>query len=125
MVAARSRFGALTGLDHIGIGVSDMAASMAFYAELGFDDVAFDYKGTLPGLAGVSGHDQTDAHIVLLRSSNPTVLGRAGIKLVRTLSRLVPPTPEGMAWGEPGICEVCVHVHGQAQFDADLVARGH
>ena len=125
MVAARSRFGALTGLDHIGIGVSDMAASMAFYSELGFDDVAFDYNGPLPGLTGVSGHNQTDAHVVLLRSSNPTVLGRAGIKLVHTLTRPIPPTPKGMAWGEPGICEVCVHVHGQAQFHADLVARGH
>lgn len=125
MVAARSRFGALTGLDYIGIGVSDMAASMAFYGELGFDDVAFDYNGSLPGLTGVSGHDQTDAHVVLLRSNNPTVLGRAGIKLVHTLSRPVPPMPEGMAWGELGICEVCVHVHGQARFHADLVARGH
>ncbi len=55
MAAARSRFGALTGLDHIGLGVSDMAASMAFYGELGFDDLAFDYTGPLPGLSGVSG----------------------------------------------------------------------
>ncbi len=61
----------------------------------------------------------------MLRSGNPTVLGRAGIELVHTLSRPVPPMPEGMAWGEPGICEVCVHVRGQAQFHADLVARGH
>lgn len=125
MVVARSKFGALTGLDHIGIGVSDVAVSMAFYGELGFDDVAFDYSGPLPGLSGVSSHDQTDARVVLLRSSNPTVLGRAGIKLVQTLSRPCPPMPDGMAWGEPGICEVCVHVHGQARFHADLVARGH
>ena len=125
MAAARSRFGALTGLDHIGIGVSDMAASIAFYSELGFDDVAFDYTGPLPGLSGVSGHERTDARVVMLRSGNPTVLGRAGIKLVHTLTRPVPPMPEGMAWGEPGICEVCVHVHGQAQFHADLVGRGH
>ena len=125
MVVARSKFGALTGLDHIGIGVSDVAVSMAFYGELGFDDVAFDYSGPLPGLSGVSSHDRTDARVVLLLSSNPTVLGRAGIKLVQTLSRPCPPMPEGMAWGEPGICEVCVHVHGQARFHADLVARGH
>jgi catechol 2,3-dioxygenase-like lactoylglutathione lyase family enzyme len=97
MVVARSKFGALTGLDHIGIGVSDVAVSMAFYGELGFDDVAFDYSGPLPGLSGVSSHDQTDARVVLLLSSNPTVLGRAGIKLVQTLSRPCPPMPEGMA----------------------------
>ena len=26
--------------------------------------------------------------------------------------------PTGQAWGEPGICEVCVHVNGQADFHA-------
>ena len=24
-----------------------------------------------------------------------------------------PPMPEGMAWGERGVCEVCVHVKAQ------------
>ena len=125
MVDGRPRYGALTGLDHIGVGVSDMDRSLTFYAELGFTDVAFDYAGPLPGLNGVSGFDTTDARVVLLRSSNPTVLGRAGVKLVQTLERPSPPMPEGMAWGEPGICEVCVHVHGEADFHADLVARGY
>jgi catechol 2,3-dioxygenase-like lactoylglutathione lyase family enzyme len=125
MVDARPRYGALTGLDHIGVGVSDMDRSLAFYAELGFTDVAFDYFGQLPGLNGVSGFDTTDARVVLLRSNNPTVLGRAGVKLVQTLDRRNPSMPAGMAWGEPGICEVCVHVHGEADFHADLVARGH
>jgi catechol 2,3-dioxygenase-like lactoylglutathione lyase family enzyme len=125
MVDGRPNFGTLTGLDHIGVGVSDMAASMSFYAELGFGDVAFDYTGPLPGLSGVTGFDATDARVVLLRTNNPTVLGRAAVKLVQTVSRPAPPMPAGMAWGEPGLCEVCVHVHGQAQFHADLVARGH
>jgi catechol 2,3-dioxygenase-like lactoylglutathione lyase family enzyme len=118
-------YGSLTGLEHIGVGVSDMARSLAFYAELGFRDIAFDYTGALPGLAGVSGFDNTAARVVLLRSTNPSVLGRAGIKLVQTLDRPNAAMPAGMAWGEPGICEVCVHVHGQARFHADLVARGH
>ena len=55
MVDGRPRYGALTGLDHIGVGVSDMDRSLTFYAELGFTDVAFDYAGPLPGLNGVSG----------------------------------------------------------------------
>jgi catechol 2,3-dioxygenase-like lactoylglutathione lyase family enzyme len=33
--------------------------------------------------------------------------------------------PANQAWGERGICEVCVHVHGQADFYRDLVDRGH
>jgi catechol 2,3-dioxygenase-like lactoylglutathione lyase family enzyme len=63
--------------------------------------------------------------VVFLRTRNPTVLGRASIKLVEITDRTPPPAPEGQAWGEPGICEVCVHVNGQAGFYRELVARGH
>ena len=114
--AANRGFGALTGLDHIGLGVSDMEASVAFYGELGFTDVAFDVTADLPGLSGVTGHDETSARVVLLRADNPTVLGRAAVKLVATVSRPNPAMPAGMGWGEPGICEVCVHVHGQEKL---------
>jgi catechol 2,3-dioxygenase-like lactoylglutathione lyase family enzyme len=119
------RFGTLTGLDHIGIGVSDMAAALRFYAALGFTDPAFDYTGPLPGTAEVSGHEATRARVVYLRAANPTVLGRASVKLVHLLDRPNPPRPHGQAWGEPGICEVCVHVHGQEEFYRQLVADGH
>jgi len=125
MVNVSRRFGTLTGMDHIGLGVSDMAASLAFYAELGFVDVAFDYRGPLPGLESVSGQPATEARVVFLRTANPTVLGRASLKLVEITNRPQPPAPAGQAWGEPGICEVCVHVHGQSAFFAELVARGH
>lgn len=125
MVERTRRFGTLTGLDHIGVGVSDMVASLAFYAELGFADVAFDYAGPLPGIAAMTGHDDTEARVIYLRSNNPTVLGQAGIKLVQLTSRMPPPTPPGQAWGEPGICEVCVHVNQQSDFYRDLVAGGH
>lgn len=124
MLDTTRRFGTLTGLDHIGIGVSDMDASVAFYAQLGFTDVAFDYTGPLPGLSGVSGFDTTDARVVYLRAAYPSVLGRAAVKLVQILGR-TPPMPHGMAWGEPGICEVAVHVHGQAEFYRRLVDGGH
>jgi catechol 2,3-dioxygenase-like lactoylglutathione lyase family enzyme len=125
MVSTTRRHGTLVGLDHIGIGVSDLAASLGFYAELGFTDVAFDYTGPLPGLTAITGHDGTEARVVYVRTANPTVLGRASIKLVQIIDRTPPPAPEGQAWGEPGICEVCVHVNGQAGFYRELVARGH
>jgi catechol 2,3-dioxygenase-like lactoylglutathione lyase family enzyme len=124
MVDIMRRYGTLTGLDHIGVGVSDIAASLAFYADLGFSDVAFDYTGPLPGLEAVTRHEETQARVIFLRTTNPTVLGRASIKLVQILNRTPPVAPEGQAWGEPGICEVCVHVHGQSDFYRDLVARG-
>ncbi|MGI8592655.1 MAG: VOC family protein [Nakamurella sp.] len=124
MLETPTRFGTLTGLDHIGIGVSDMARAIDFYTDLGFTDLAFDYQGELPGLGDVTGHDRTEARVVFLRTANPTVLGRASIKLVQLSDRPPPPQPAGQAWGEPGICEVCVHVNGQADFHASLVEAG-
>jgi catechol 2,3-dioxygenase-like lactoylglutathione lyase family enzyme len=120
-----ARFGSLTGLDHIGFGVSDMDEAISFYGELGFTDKVLDHQGDLPGLQEVTGHERTEGHVVLLRPANPTVLGRAAIKLVKLTDRANPPLPEGQAWGEPGICEVAVHVNDQADFHAQLVAAGH
>ncbi|WP_439593464.1 VOC family protein [Microbacterium sp.] len=125
MNAPDFRFGTLLGLDHIGIGVSDMDASLRFYGELGFVDVAFDYTGPLGGIADVTGHEATEARVVYLRSANPTVLGRSGIKLVQITNRPQPPLPDGFAYGEPGICEVCIHVKSYEEFHARLVAAGH
>ena len=56
MGAADVSFGTLLGVDHIGIGVSDMDASIAFYGGIGFTDIVFDYTGPLGGIAAVSGH---------------------------------------------------------------------
>lgn len=125
MSEAEIGFGSLVGLDHIGIGVSDMAESLRFYAGIGFSDVAFDYSGPLAGLERVARAEPTNARVVYLRSVNPTVLGRAGIKLVELTNRPQPPLPAGFAYGEPGICEVCIHVKGQAEYYHSLVAAGH
>ncbi len=118
-------YGTLLGLDHIGVGSSDIDASLAFYAELGFTDIAFDYSGDLPGLSAVTGQPATEGRVVYLRSATPTVLGRSGIKLVQITNRPQPPLPEGFAYGEPGICEVCVHVKGYEGFHEELLKAGH
>ncbi|MDN3495396.1 VOC family protein [Planococcus sp. APC 4015] len=125
MNAPDFRFGTLLGLDHIGIGVSDIDASLRFYGELGFVDVAFDRTGPLGGLESITGHRDTHARVVYLRSTQPTVLGRAGIKLVQITNRPAPPLPDGFAYGEPGICEVCIHVQSYEEFHEGLVAAGH
>src|SRR5688572_11769527 len=91
-------YGTLLGLDHIGVGVSDVESSLKFYADLGFVDVAFDYTGPLPGLSAVTGAAATEARVVYLRSGNPTVLGRSGIKLVQLTNRPQPPLPAGFAY---------------------------
>src|ERR1700739_1759703 len=118
--------GLMLGVDHIGVGSSDIGRSIAFYADLGFTDIAFEYEGTLPGLAPVAGRDEVRAHLVLLRSAHETPLGNAAIKLVQTLDAPPPRMPDGMAWGEPGVCEVCIHVTDQAALYRRLVDElGH
>lgn len=112
-MATTRTHGTLIGVDHIGVGVSDMERSLAFYGRIGFTEVAFDHTGPLPGLEDVAGTDGVSARVVLLRSANATELGPASIKLVHRTDRTPPPTPEGLAWGELGICEVCLHVKDQ------------
>jgi len=125
-MAEALRPGRTLGVDHIGVGVSDMARSLAFYGDLGFTDVAADVSVTLNGMRAVAGRDRVEARVVMLRSANPTVLGPAAIKLVHTTDRPPPPMPAGMGWGEPGICEVCIHAKDQAALYQRLVGElGH
>ena len=111
------------GVDHIGVGVSDMERSLAFWARLGFDEIAFDYTGELGGLTDVAGHPSAPARVVMLRPANPTELGAGAVKLV-ALADGAPPMPEGIGWGEPGIAEVCVHVKNEAALYEQLLADG-
>jgi len=118
--------GLMLGVDHIGVGSSDIGRSISFYADLGFTDIAFEYEGPLHGLESVAGRGDVRAHVVLLRSAHETPLGNAAIKLVHTLDSPPPPMPDGMAWGEPGVCEVCIHVTGEAALYRRLVDElGH
>lgn len=112
------------GVDHIGVGVSDMNRSLEFWSQLGFSDVAFDYSGPLPGLEAVAGRDGVTARVVMLRPAEPTVLGPGAVKLVQVTDTAPPPMPEGMAWGEPGVCEVCIHARDQAGLYRRLVDAG-
>ena len=111
------------GVDHIGVGVSDMERSLVFWARLGFTEIAFDYAGELGGLADVAGYESTAARVVMLRPANPTVLGAGAVKLV-ALTGGAPPMPDGIGWGEPGIAEVCVHAKDQAGLYEQLVTAG-
>lgn len=112
------------GVDHIGVGVTDIERSTSFWAELGFTDVAFDYTGPLPGLAPVAGRE-VRARVVMLRPAEASVLGPGAVKLLQTIDTPPPPMPKGMAWGEPGVCEVCVHARGQEALYRRLVDAGH
>ncbi len=113
------------GVDHIGIGVTDLDEAVAFYGRhVGFDRVLFDYSGPLPGLDPLVGRTP-EARVAMLASSAATPVGPGRLKLVQVLDGDGPPgSPEGQAWGEVGVCEVCLHVRGVEHVHEWLVAAG-
>ena len=113
------------GVDHVGIGVSDVDAAIAFYGEhVGFDRVLFDHTGALPGLDVFAGRTPR-ARVAMLESRGATPLGPGRVKLVQVLDGDgPPPAPAGQAWGEVGVCEICLHVRDVPAVHASLVAAG-
>ena len=106
------------GVDHVGVGVSDMDAAVRFYGAVGFTDVLFDYTGPVPG-------PDRDARVVMLANPGATPVGPGRIKLVQTLDGAgTPPAPAGGGWGELGICEICLHARGVEEVHRRLVGAG-
>jgi catechol 2,3-dioxygenase-like lactoylglutathione lyase family enzyme len=106
------------GVDHVGVGVADMEAAKAFYGQVGFSEVRFDYTGPVPG-------PDREARVVMLSNPGATPIGPGAVKLVQVLDGDgTPPAPTGGGWGELGICEICLHARGVRQVHADMVAAG-
>jgi catechol 2,3-dioxygenase-like lactoylglutathione lyase family enzyme len=98
------------GVDHVGVGVGDMDEALAFWGAVGFADVLFDYSGEVPGTERFTGAGARKARVVMLANGGATPVGPARVKLVQVLDGDgPPPIPEGQAWGELGICELCLH----------------
>lgn len=99
------------GVDHIGIGVSDIDKSLNFYCDfLGFKDIVFDYTGELPAMDLVRGSNVL-ARVVILANPNFTPISQGMIKLVQLLPPSKPKDirPE-YEWGSICIAEVCMNV---------------
>jgi catechol 2,3-dioxygenase-like lactoylglutathione lyase family enzyme len=106
------------GVDHVGVGVADMDAAVAFYGQVGFGDVLFDYTGDVPG-------PDRRARVVMLDNGGATPIGPGRIKLVQVLDGDgPPPAPTGGGWGELGICEICLHARRVEDVHKQLVAAG-
>jgi catechol 2,3-dioxygenase-like lactoylglutathione lyase family enzyme len=113
------------GVDHVGVGVADADEAIEFYGRhVGFDRVLFDRTGDVPGLEAIAGRAPT-ARVAMLESSSATPVGPGRVKLVQVLDgEGPPPAPVGQAWGEVGICEICLHVRGVQDVHDQLVAAG-
>jgi catechol 2,3-dioxygenase-like lactoylglutathione lyase family enzyme len=113
------------GVDHVGVGVGDADEAIEFYGRhVGFDRVLFDYTGTLPGLEAVAGRTPA-VRVAMLESSSATPVGQGRVKLVQVLDGDgPPPVPAGQAWGEVGVCEICLHVRNVQEVHDALVAGG-
>lgn len=112
------------GVDHVGVGVGDVDAAIEFYGRhVSFDRVLFDYTGELPGLEAFAGR-MPRARVAILENSDATPIGPGRVKLVQVLDDGPPPMPEGQAWGEVGVCEICLHVRNVPEVHDALVAAG-
>ena len=61
----------------------------------------------------------------MLENSGATPIGPGRVKLVQVLDGDgPPPVPDGQAWGEVGVCEICLHVRNVQEVHDALVAAG-
>lgn len=113
------------GVDHVGVGVSDVDAAIEFYGRhVGFDRVLFDWSGDVAAVDPYAGRVPR-ARVAMLENASATPVGPGRVKLVQVLDGDgVPPAPEGQAWGEVGVCEICLHVRGVHAVHDALVAAG-
>jgi len=114
------------GVDHVGIGVSDMNRSLKFYGDLlGFKEVIFDYTGPLPGMERVTGKSETKARVVMLKNQNKGPVGLGMIKLVYLLPpHEAEPIPDSEIWGETGIAEIALNTRNSAAKFGELILKG-
>lgn len=123
--------GLFGGVAGVAIGVSDLALSQKFYAELlGFDRVLYQEEGEFADyrqwLAAPARYRR-----VLLERSTPyagafaALLGPAQIELVQALDYPPRKLYAGRFWGDPGYIHLCFDLNGMAAFKAHCADLGH
>jgi len=99
------------------IGVSDMDASLKFYADLlGYNEVVSDEKVALP--LSLESSEKGKFRKVLLKHARPKfggfgeLLGPTELELVQSLDRQPNKIFENRLWGDLGYIHICFDVHG-------------
>lgn len=104
------------GVNHVAFGVSDMAASLAFYRELGFAEMLFESTEFFEPMAPWYDREPPDQHMVMMMAGQG-----AGIEPCR----LTPLGPDCRGeWGHLGPMEFAVGVSNLERACERLRARG-
>lgn len=113
------------------LGVTDMEASMKFYADiLGYDTVLGDKSGTFTDLQPLE-HGGGQFRRVLLTHSKPRtggfskLLGQTEIELVQCLDRSPRKIFENRFWGDLGFIHLCFDIYHMDRLKQKCEAAGH
>lgn len=113
------------------LGVRNMEASLAFYAEvLGYDQVVYDETGEFPDLRLLPGGQHTLRRVLLVhrqRGSGPLsrLLGTNHLELVQVHDRSPRKIFADRLWGDLGFIHVCFDVTGLAALKTRCEQQRH
>lgn len=114
------------GVGGLVIGVSNMAASKAFYALLGFDQILFEGSGVFPDFEGFPGADQTIERVILSTQNSASgpfgaVIGFSKIELVCTHKRKTQKIYRGRIWGDTGFVHLGLDINDMKGLQQKLL----
>lgn len=117
------------GFVHIGIGVSDLRRSKAFYSSvLGFNKLVYQFKGHIPDMDPLTGEPLPMNLIILERSQPPNwpldFLPSGTIKLFEVSGYTGKHIYNGRRWGDIGYMEFCLDVTDLQSVIADMKVAG-
>lgn len=113
------------------IGVSDMDASIRFYAGLiGYDKVVFDQTAVFEDLKNLPGGDGKFRRVILttdepLQGPFSEMYGTACIELLQAFDRSPRKVFEGRWWGDPGFIQICFDVINMEGMRERAKSLGH
>lgn len=121
----------LGGVSGAVIGVSDMAASLDFYATvLGYDQKRYDETGQFDDLVALPGGDRTVRRALISRSVPPkgpfaTLFGPSRLELVSVPGHEGMRAFDGRWWGDLGFIHLCYDVVGMDALAERCEGAGH
>ena len=112
------------------IGVSDLDASMRFYADvLGYGRVLSDTEGTFDESGFLPGGERRCRRVLLGHAPRTGafsgMFGESTLELVQALDYTPRKIYEGRFWGDPGFIQVCFDVTGMRALGDFCAAHGH